>query len=126
MLTDIETVLKIVNERNALRAEAGLPVLPVTQTARQIIYEDRWRTEDQLRRDFNARFRDRIYNRMIERERRRRADPTWTPSGSVFNGQPNFFYEWRERSDALLRRIFRGRIVEIKRNYTKLLSALDD
>ena len=124
MITRIEEAIERVNRRNELRRASGLPLVHTEKEVRDLIRQDRHHTEDVLWRKFSNQVGDRMFNKVLARERTRRNDPKWTPRGSVFNGNPNFFYEVARRKRALFERIYSGQLSGIERNYARLFGKL--
>jgi hypothetical protein len=124
MITKIEEAIEQVERRNELRRVSGLPLLTAQQEVHDRIQQDRHHAEDVLWRKFSNQVGDRMFNKVLARERTRRNDPKWTPRGSVFNGNPNFFYEVARRKRALFERIYSGQLSGIERNYARLFGKL--
>jgi hypothetical protein len=120
MITDIMEAIDQVKRRNSLRASSGLPLLPVEAEARGAIFHDRKLAEDDLWRRFSDRVGNRIFDKALAKARKERCDPSWTPRGSWFNGDPNFFYGVARRTEKLFRRICRREIAAIEQNYARL------
>jgi hypothetical protein len=120
MITDIREVIDQVKCRNSLRASSGLPLLPLEAEMCATILHDRKLAEDDLWRRFSDRVGNRIFGKALAKARHERCDPSWTPRGSVFNGDPNFFFRVARRTERLFRRICRREIEVIEQNYALL------
>ena len=91
-----------VEERNRLRAEAGLPLLSVATEVRR-------RYENKLADDFEqfmlkSPIRKRIEAKLLARCRRLRGDPDWRPTGFLSGGGYWFYVQVRKTMTFLWRR----------------------
>jgi hypothetical protein len=74
--------LREIAERNRVRQEAGLPLLSVPKELRRI----KEAADAEKFRTFAEAHRKSIYQKMLARERRRRGDPYWAPTGMLSGG----------------------------------------
>jgi hypothetical protein len=74
--------IRDIAERNRFRQEAGLPLLSFLKEFRRL----KTVTDAKKFRTFAEAHRGRIYEKMLARERRRRADPHWAPTGVLSGG----------------------------------------
>jgi hypothetical protein len=74
--------LREIAERNRVRQEAGLPLLSVPKELRRM----KEAADAEKFRNFAEAHRRRVYEKMLARERRRRSDPHWTPTGMLSGG----------------------------------------
>jgi hypothetical protein len=124
MITRIEEAFEHVNQRNELRRVSALPLLHVEQEVRDLIRQDRHNTGDLLWRQFSDQVGDRVFSKILARERIRRGDPNWVPRGSFFNGNPNFYYEVARRKRALFERMCSQQLSVVEQNYSRLTGEL--
>jgi hypothetical protein len=79
--------LREIAERNRIRQDAGLPLLSVPKELRRM--KEAADTEKFIK--FADAHRERVYNKMLARARRRCGDPNWDPTGMLggmwFNSQ---------------------------------------
>jgi hypothetical protein len=78
------TLLRIreIAERNRFRQEVGLPLLSVPNEVRRM----KKAADAEKFRSFAEAHRGRIHEKMLARDRRRRADPHWAPTGVLSGG----------------------------------------
>jgi hypothetical protein len=74
--------LREIAERNRVRQEAGLPLLSVPKELRRM----KEAAEAEKFRNFAEAHRRRVYEKMLARDRRRRGDPRWAPTGMLSGG----------------------------------------
>jgi hypothetical protein len=81
---DTVTVLRLreIAERNRIREEAGLPILSVPKELRRM----KEAVDTEKFGNFGHAHRERVYDKMLRQERRRRGDPNWTPTGMLSGG----------------------------------------
>jgi hypothetical protein len=99
---DQETARREVRERNRVRAEAHLPLLPVEVEVRRLEKVASQKARD----DFvlHSPLRERVEAKLLARERRRRGDPTWVPTGVLSGGGLAFSVQVHE----VMLRFWRG------------------
>jgi hypothetical protein len=120
MIIDIQEAIEQVNYRNALRASSGLPLLRPGDAVCETIQRDRRFTEDALWVRFSDQVGNRIFDKALAKARLGRNNPIWTPRASLYNGNWNFFHEVQRRKERLFRRLYRGELADIEKNYAQL------
>ncbi len=98
-----------IEKRNLIRAEARLPLLSIFGEMEKLTRnynETRWQAF------LNSPLRIRVYEKMLARERRRRGNPAFTPTGMLSGGGWSFSIRVERQMEKLYRR-FRVGIEEI-------------
>jgi hypothetical protein len=86
---DIQTAKSEIEERNRIRAEAGLPLLSVATELRKA-YEHQCKTEFDRFMDTSP-LRQRVEAKLLAIARRKRDDPKWRPTGMLSGGGYAFY-----------------------------------
>ena len=82
------TILRLreIAERNSIRHEAGLPLLSLAKELRHM----KEAADTQEFKKFSDAHRNRLYEKMLARVRRRCGDPNWAPTGMLSGGGLSF------------------------------------
>ncbi|SRR6266516_4679887 len=85
MHLNIPAHLAEIETRNRLRRECGLPPLDRAYELRRLraLLEEEWRAEFLA---WRPELRCRVRDKLLARERRRRGNPNWVPSGMLSGG----------------------------------------
>ncbi len=90
-----------IEKRNLIRAEARLPLLSIFGEMEKLTRnynETRWQAF------LNSPLRIRVYEKMLARERRRRGNPAFTPTGMLSGGGWSFSIRVEHQMEKLYRR----------------------
>ena len=90
-----------IEKRNLIRADARLPLLSIFGEMEKLTRnynETRWQAF------LNSPLRIRVYEKMLARERRRRGNPAFTPTGMLSGGGWSFSIRVERQMEKLFRR----------------------
>jgi hypothetical protein len=104
-MIDLAQARHEIEKRNRIRAEAKLPMVSVAAELRRLYEVHR---QNEFEPFFvTSHLRNRVEQKLLNRERRLRGEPKWKPAGVLSDGGWAFYVRTRK----IMRRIWRARMI---------------